>query len=86
MRSVYFIGEQIFFHSVYSKTRSMTGTYKGIARFLNKEASKTVITDLIFVRPFACVVANFLGLNDRLTARLHVGEKHNFNLHVGFIL
>ena len=25
-------------------------------------------------------------LNDRLTARLHVGEKRGFNLHVGVIL
>ena len=64
MRTVYFLGERIFFHSVYSKTRSVTGVNKGIARFLNEDASKTVITDLIFVRPFATVVANFLGLNE----------------------
>ena len=25
-------------------------------------------------------------VNDRLTARLHVGEKRGFNLHVGVIL
>ena len=25
-------------------------------------------------------------LNDRLTARLHVGEKRGFNLHVGVVL
>ena len=64
MWSVYFLRERIFFHSVYSKTRSVTGTNKGITRFLNKDASQTVITDLIFVRPFASVVTNFLWLNE----------------------
>ena len=49
-RNAYFLGKNIFFHPQYSKTRSKSGHSLVICRFLDKEASLLLLTDLFIVR------------------------------------
>ena len=62
-RTIYILGNRVFFYCTYSKTNSMTGNIKAIVRFLDSEASQLVVDELMIIRPFAIVLASQLGLN-----------------------
>lgn len=57
MRSVYLLDGRIMILSSYSKTRSVTGQSPKIARFLDAEASKLMLKNLVFLRPLARMIA-----------------------------
>ena len=46
-RVTYCLGRDVFFHSVYSKARSLTVSNRDVARFLDLEASALIVMDLL---------------------------------------
>ena len=64
IRTVYLFGDRIFFFVTYSKTNALSGKTRDIVRFLDVEASRLLIEDLLFVRPFVAVLAEALERNE----------------------
>ena len=60
LRTVRYSNEQIYFVTMYNKTRCITNNDKPIARFLDKTSSLLLINDILIVRPFIQKIASFL--------------------------
>lgn len=63
-RTLYVVGDLVFFMPHYNKTRSMTQKLKVIARFLDPKSSKLILQDICFLRPFAALLCRELGRGD----------------------
>lgn len=76
-RSLYVLGDQVFFLPHYNKTRSWTQSQKYVARFLDRKSSFLLLQDLCILRPFAAVLLNRLGWNqgNQLLCNLFAGTR-----------
>ena len=75
-RSLYWLDGQFYLFARYSKSSSMTGQNRPIARFFDVSLSFLLALDLFVVRPFVEYLANELGINDRQVYRTELFVKH----------
>ncbi len=71
LRTLFVLQDRIVLIPHYSKTQSITQSGRLVARFLDPLSSKLLLTDLIFLRPFATYLMKKLGMEN-------YADYHNF--------
>lgn len=73
-RSMFLKGNKLFFYTTYSKTNNMKSSRRRICRFLHESDTRKFLLDFFFLRPFVCMIAEFVSLN--------VDKNYNYFLFV----